>query len=96
MVFSTILCAFSLSLACKCAALAKELGFPGFGLEYYGECYAKTQEEIDALTKGADAKKHLCVGDQTYTVCEESHDFCVGKDNAQAVYVFGKDEEPST
>ena len=75
-------------MACKCSKAAKEGGYAGFALHYYGECYGRSQNDIEE----ARSKKHIddkCVGDQEYTICDKSkHDLCTGKEFAEAIYAF--------
>eukprot|EP00794_Sanderia_malayensis_P003734 gene3734-4256_t len=78
------------NLACKCVEEIKRKnkdenkGYVGFSLHYYGECYGQTQAHLDAFT-GRD-NSHLCVGDQTYSKCDESHQECAGTEEAEYVY----------
>ena len=78
----------SISTAFKCSKAAKESGYAGFALHFYGECYGRTQSEIDE----ARSKTHIenkCVGDQTYTICDKSkHDHCTGIADAEAIYAI--------
>ena len=75
-------------MACKCSKLAKDGGYAGFAMHFYGECYGRTQSKIDkALSGGHNEDK--CVGDQTYTICDmHKHDHCTGKEFAEAIYAF--------
>ena len=78
-------------MACKCRKAAKERGYAGFALNFYGECYGRTQREMEE----ARSKKHIeskCVGDQAYTICDTSkHDHCTGKEDGEAIYAFKSD-----
>ena len=86
---------FFFSLACKCSKLAKEKGFAGFALHYYGECYGRSAAHIEEL-KSKTHQEGKCVGDQTYTVCNKTkHDYCTGMQRAEAVYEFKSSSEES-
>ncbi len=77
------------SLACECAKQAKAGGYAGFSLHYYGECYGKTNAEIQEIQTNGGHQQHLCVGDQTYDKCDTSaHDHCTGGSRAEGVYAF--------
>ena len=75
-------------LACKCSKAAKNAGYAGFAMHFYGECYGRSESQLSSLSsKGHEESK--CVGDQTYTICDkEKHDHCTGGDFAEAIYVF--------
>eukprot|EP00795_Rhopilema_esculentum_P001012 gene1012-15336_t len=75
-------------LACKCARKAHEKGFSGFALHYWGECYGKTEEQLQILNE-VEQQNDKCIGDQKYSSCNVScHQHCVGKEFAEAVYAF--------
>ncbi len=93
---------FLSSLACECAKQAKAGGYAGFALHYYGECYGRTNAEIQNIQTNGGHQQHLCVGDQKYDKCDTSaHDHCTGGNYAEGVYAFkaaadpGKSIDPS-
>ena len=82
-------------MACKCSKAAKNAGYAGFAMHYYGECYGRSQSQLSGLgSKGHKAEK--CVGDQTYTLCDkEKHGHCTGGNFAEAVYIFKASSDES-
>lgn len=84
-------------MACACSNAAKKANkkrspdnvYIGFALHYYGECYGRTQAKIGELTKKGTS--HRCIGDQTYTNCENKHTECVGRDHAEYIYKLRED-----
>ena len=61
--------------------------FVGFALHNWGECFGKTQGEIDAV--GLTEQTHRCTGDQSYSGCKKEHAKCVGHDYADYIYLLG-------
>ena len=82
-------------MACRCGAEAKKQGYAGFAMHYYGECYGRTESQVNDLVS-KQHKEYKCVGDQTYTKCVRgTHDHCTGLDFAEAVYSFRATAEES-
>lgn len=81
-------------LACKCSQAAKNANdqrskddaYVGFALHYYGECYGRTKAHLETLKKKG--QSHRCIGDQTYTKCDDKHQECIGKELAEYIYKF--------
>ncbi|XP_065053844.1 uncharacterized protein LOC135682753 [Rhopilema esculentum] len=78
-------------LACKCraaAVLANTLAggekYTGFALHYYGECYGRTQEDLDKYSLQEQSKR--CTGDEEYNGCTEEHKECLGHEYSEFVY----------
>ncbi len=82
-------------MACKCRDEAKKRGFAGFAMFYIGECYGRTESQIqEALSR--QHMEHGCFGDQTYTKClKGNHEHCTGSYFAEAVYSFKASGEES-
>ncbi|XP_065063645.1 rhamnose-binding lectin-like isoform X2 [Rhopilema esculentum] len=80
------------NLACLCSEAARAANkvrsepYVGFALHYYGECYGRTQTQMEALIKKD--QTHRCVGNQTYTNCDATHAECVGQEYAEYIYKF--------
>ena len=82
------------SFACLCSEATKKANknrsgpdvYVGFALHYWGECYGKTQAQIDVLKSGDKKQTHKCTGDQSYTGCRDEHTECVGHNFAEYVY----------
>eukprot|EP00493_Phyllostaurus_siculus_P024290 UN24629 len=83
-------------LACECAKRAKAGGYAGFALHYYGECYGRTNAEIQNIQTNGEHQQHLCVGDQTYDICNiTAHDHCTGGNYAEGIYAFKAAADPA-
>ena len=65
--------------------------YVGFALHYYGECYGRTQADIDGF-KNKDTSNR-CIGDQTYTVCKDENHECIGKEFAEYVYMLNSSDK---
>ena len=60
--------------------------FVGFAIHYWGECYGKTQADIDAI--GLKKESNRCTGSQEYNGCSKNHTGCVGHHWADYVYML--------
>ena len=84
-------------MACKCKENAKKANegrsdkYIGFAIHNWGECFGKTQAEIDAV--GLKEQTHRCTGDQSYNGCNEEHAGCVGHDYADYIYLLSVEAE---
>ena len=76
------------SLACHCAAKAKEGGYVAIALGYYGECHAtKDQSKFDQLTHSPSSVSNKCVN-HGFGKCKDTDTKCIGKERATYVYDF--------
>ena len=81
-------------LACKCGEEAKKQGYAGFSMHYNGQCFGKTKSQTDSLVKD-EHQQGKCYGEQRYVDClKEEHSYCLGKEEAEAVYQFTSVAEP--
>ena len=85
-------------MACKCNQKAKESNnkrrlsekFVGFAIQFWGECYGKTQAEIDAV--GLKKPTNRCTGSQNYSAgCNDGHEGCVGHGDVDYIYLLSKE-----
>ena len=76
---------FSCSLACRCETEARKRSkYAGFAIHFWGECYGKTQAQLDAVEGSTQSNE--CTGDQTYTGCFEKDKECAGHAFTDFVY----------
>jgi len=76
------------SLACHCAAKAKEGGYVAIALGYYGECHAtKDQSKFDQLTHSPSSVSNKCVN-HGFGECRDTDTKCIGQERATYVYDF--------
>ena len=58
--------------------------YTGFALHYYGECYGRTQADLDKYSLQEQSKR--CTGDEEYNGCTEEHKECLGHEYSEFVY----------
>lgn len=81
-----------LSLACTCEEKIKDINkarsasekYAGFAIQFWAECYGKTQKQLDALVGRNQSKD--CTGDNFYTGCHDVNEECVGHAFTDFVY----------
>ncbi|XP_065053088.1 L-rhamnose-binding lectin CSL1-like [Rhopilema esculentum] len=79
-------------LACTCESKVKAANegrtpaeqYVGFALHFWGECYGRTQAQIDSLATRS--KSERCTGDQTYKKCYDTNPECTGHAFSEFVY----------
>ena len=72
------------SLVCKCEKAALKKGYAGFAIHFWGECYGKSMQQINALAGRKQSSQ--CTGDRTFTGCHAKNDECVGHAYTDFVY----------
>ena len=82
---------YSIACECKSKTISANKGrqdnkFVGFAIHNWGECFGKTQTEIDAI--GLKTQTYRCTGSQDYNGCTANHAGCVGHDFADYVYML--------
>ena len=81
-------------MVCTCEAKVRELNkarsgaekYAGFALQFWAECYGKTQSQIDALVLKKTSSE--CTGDQSYTGCQPADKECAGHAFTDFVYLL--------
>ena len=85
--------------ACNCSKSAKSLGFPGFLLTFYGECYGLTLATLDNIEVNG-VEETVCVSNMangTLINCNRKiHKICTGLAWAGAVYKLKNDSMERT
>lgn len=82
--------AYMHGLACRCAQTASQHGYTMFGLQHYGECWSGPGS-CDQYTLHGESQ--LCIG-KNFTMCNINDEGeCVGKANANFVYLLLEEPE---
>ncbi|XP_065068403.1 coadhesin-like [Rhopilema esculentum] len=73
-------------LYCKCAELAKRMGYTYFGLQFYGECWSGNSNSSSKLESIFKFRSDECI-EGSFAKCDtESKRECIGKSHANFIY----------